>query len=41
MGGQENRYDRGSPNNATKENEGASQGTPFEALIRPWESTGF
>ena len=29
MGGQENKYKRGSPNNAIKENEGASKGTPF------------
>ena len=36
MGGQENKYKRGSPNNAIKENEGASKCTPFEALIRPW-----
>ena len=36
MGGQENKYSRGSPNNAIKENERASKGTPFEALIRPW-----
>ena len=27
---------RGSPSNAIKENEGASKGTPVEALIRPW-----
>ena len=26
-------YKRGSPKNAIKENEGASKGTPFEALI--------
>ena len=36
MGGQENKSKRGSPNNAIKENEGASKGTLFEALIRPW-----
>ena len=35
MGGQENKCKRGSPNSAIKENEGASKGTPFEALIRP------
>ena len=36
MGGQENKHKRGSPNNASKENGGASKGTPFEAFIRPW-----
>ena len=41
MGGQENKYKRGSPNNAIKENEGASKCTPFEALIRPWNRPVF
>ena len=41
MGGQKNEHKRGSPNNAIKENGGASKGTPFEALIRPWNRAVF